>query len=145
MYRVRVVPLFLPPLNEREGDIEALLWHFIDDFNQRGGRQIEAIEALTMEALLEYRWPGNIRELHNVVEYAFAIGDRAVMGVDDLTPELRGEAPPLEGDVQDPRTVERARIVGALKKTGGRKGQAAKDLGMSRSTLWRKLREYRIQ
>ena len=144
MYRVRVVPLFLPPLTEREGDIEALLWHFIDDYNARGGRQITAIDAHAMEALLEYRWPGNIRELQNVVEYAFVIGDSEVMSLSDLTPELRGEPPPQEGDKKDPRALERARIVDALTKANGRKGKAATALGMSRSTLWRKLREYRI-
>jgi two-component system response regulator AtoC len=144
MYRVRVVPLFLPRLAEREGDVEALLWHFIDNFNERSARQIDAIETHTMDTLLEYRWPGNVRELHNVVEYAFAIGEGPLLGLDDLTPELRGEPPPREGDTDDPRAAERARIVDALKKTGGRKGKAARELGMSRSTLWRKLREYRI-
>lgn len=145
MYRVRVVPLFLPPLAEREGDIEALLWQFIDEFNTRGDRRIDAIDADAMEALLEYRWPGNVRELRNVVEHAFAIGEGEVMGLDDLTPELRGEPPPQEGDVLDPRATERARIVDALNAAGGRKGKAAVALGMSRSTLWRKLREYRIK
>ena len=78
------------------------------------------------------------------VEYAFAIGEGPLLTLDDLTPELRGEPPPREGDTDDPRAAERARIVDALKKTGGRKGKAAGELGMSRSTLWRKLREYRI-
>lgn len=144
MYRVRVVPLFLPPLTEREGDIEALLWHFIDQFNECSPRAIDAIDAHAMEALLEYRWPGNIRELHNVVEYAFAVGEGPTLTLDDLTPELRGEPPPRDGDTEDPRAAERARIVDTLKKLGGRKGKAADALGMSRSTLWRKLREYRI-
>jgi two-component system response regulator AtoC len=145
MYRVRVVPLFLPPLTEREGDIEALLWHFIGQFNEYGPRRIDAVDANAMEALLDYRWPGNVRELHNVVEYAFAVGEGEVMTLDDVTPELRGEPPPSSStDEEDPRAAERARIVEALKQTGGRKGKAAEALGMSRSTLWRKLREYRI-
>ncbi len=144
MYRVRVVPLFLPPLTEREGDIEALLWHFIEEFNARGPRAVETVDAHTMEALLEYHWPGNVRELHNIVEHAFAIGESPTMTLEDLTPELRGEPPPCDGDPQDPRGAERARIVEVLKKLGGRKGKAADALGMSRSTLWRKLREYRI-
>jgi two-component system response regulator AtoC len=150
MYRIRVVPIFLPRLAEREGDVEALLWHFIDQFNARskerglGERLIDAVDAGAMEALLEYRWPGNVRELSNLVEYAFAVGEGAVFTVDDLTPELRGEPPPREGDGDDPRTLERARIVDALKRADGRKGKAADLLGMSRSTLWRKLREHRI-
>jgi two-component system response regulator AtoC len=144
MYRVRVVPLFLPRLAEREGDVEALLWHFIDHFNTRGGRQIQTIDADTMDALLEYRWPGNVRELRNVVEHAFAVGEGPMMKLDCLTPELRGEPPPGSDAEADPRAAERAKIIEALAKNGGKKGKAADALGMSRSTLWRKLREHRI-
>ncbi len=144
MYRIRVVPLFLPRLAEREGDIEVLLWHFIDEFNRKGLRNIETVSSATMDAMLEYRWPGNVRELRNVVEHAFAVGEGPTLGLDDLTPELRGEPPPRDGVPDDPRAAERARILEALRQTGGKKGQAATLLGMSRSTLWRKLREYRI-
>ena len=144
MYRIRVVPLFLPRLAEREGDIEALLWHFIDHFNEGGLRHVTGISTEAMEAILDYRWPGNVRELRNVVEYAFAVGEGPVITPSDLTPELRGEPPPRDGDPQDPRAAEKARILAALERTGGRKGKAADMLGMSRSTLWRKLRELRI-
>ena len=146
MYRVRVVPIFLPRLAERDGDIEALFWHFIDHYNRqpRSERHIDQVDAVVMDALLEYRWPGNVRELRNVVEHAFAVGAGPTMTLADLTPELRGEPPPRDGDPQDARAAERAAIVAALKQTKGRKGKAADVLGMSRSTLWRKLREYRI-
>ena len=144
MYRIRVVPLFLPRLAEREGDVEALLWHFIDQFNESGLRHVTGVTPEAMDALLEYRWPGNVRELRNVVEYAFAVGEGPVLDMADLTPELRGEPPPRDGDPQDPRAAEKARILEALKKTHGQKSKAADLLGMSRSTLWRKLRELRI-
>ena len=75
MYRVRVVPLFLPPLAERSGDVEALTWHFIDQYAAQGQRKIERIEHAVMDALLAYPWPGNIRELRNALEYAHAIGE----------------------------------------------------------------------
>jgi two-component system response regulator AtoC len=148
MYRVRVVPLFLPPLAERTGDVEALTWHFIDQFAAHGPRRIERIELRVMDALLAYPWPGNIRELHNAIEYAHAIGEGPDYTLDDLTPELRGEPPPRvlpQDPVTTPKTAsddpERARIRDALQRSGGRKGDAAELLGLSRSTLWRRLRE----
>ena len=147
MYRVRVVPLFLPRLVERDGDIQALSWHFIDSFNSRGGRQISAVDRDVMDAYLAYAWPGNIRELRNAIEYAFAIGEGPVLSLDELLPELRGEAPRSSTSraVFDPGFEERERILSALRATQGRKGEAAKRLGINRSTLWRKLRELQIE
>ncbi len=175
MYRIRVVPVFLPPLRARSGDIEALFWHFIVHFNRCGGRQIEEIDDRAFDALLSYGWPGNVRELRNAIEYAFAIGEGPCFVWDDLLPELRGEPPidVIEGDdderpansvaVSSPHddpysyrdeygqftsagkdTAERQRILQALRQADGQKARAAELLGISRSTLWRKLREYRI-
>ncbi len=144
MYRLRVVPIFLPRLVEREGDIEALLWHFLEEFNAHGGRQITGVDPVAMKAMLDYDWPGNIRELHNVVEFAFAVGTGQVLTTGDLTPELRGEPPSVKGACPTPEEDERARIVQALEAANGRKSKAAELLGMSRSTLWRKLREFHI-
>ena len=143
MYRVRVVPIFLPRLAARKGDVVALTWHFIDAFNARGLRQIDAIARDAMDAMLGYPWPGNVRELHNVLEYAYAVGDGPTLRLDELTPELRGEPPPDH----DPsnitaRELERRRLVDALQQAGGKKGDAARRLGVSRTTLWRKLREH---
>jgi len=146
MYRIRVVPLFLPALRDRPGDIEALAWHFIDQFNRDGHRRIDAVSERAMGALLEYRWPGNVRELRNVLEYAFAVGLGPVLTIDELTPELRGERPPgrPRSETLTAGGAERARIIEALDEAGGRKGAAAALLGISRSTLWRKLREHRL-
>ncbi len=145
MYRVRIVPLFLPPLRERQGDVEALAWHFIDQVNTSGQRQITGITQGAFDAMLAYRWPGNVRELRNVIEYAFAVGEDNAIGLRDLTPELRGERPALGlSEAPTTRDLERERLVGALRKTGGKRGDAARELGMSRSTLWRKLREHRL-
>jgi len=79
-----------------------------------------------------------VRELHNAVEYAFALGAESVLGVTDLPPELRGEAPPSH---RSPG-AEREQIRRALEQAGGRKGEAAQSLGISRSTLWRKLKQH---
>jgi two-component system response regulator AtoC len=142
-YRLRVVPVYLPPLRARSGDVAALLWHFIDRFNQQGWRRVDGVSAPAMEACLGYPWPGNVRELRNVVEHAFIVGEGPVLEVADLPPELRGEPPPGDGP-PSLRTVERETILAALVRHGGRRGQAADALGMSRSTLWRKVRELGI-
>lgn len=148
MYRIRVVPIFLPPLVQREGDVELLLWHFIDEFNASSGmpRTIEAIHRDAFEALLAYSWPGNVRELRNVIEYAFVIGDGTVLTIDELTPELRGEPPPsrrLETRSGGEDT-ERRRIIAALRATGGHRGETAERLGISRTTLWRRMQQLGI-
>jgi transcriptional regulator with PAS, ATPase and Fis domain len=145
-YRLRVVPLFLPPLRSRTGDVEALLWHFIDRFTEQGLGRIDGVSRAAMEALRAYPWPGNVRELRNVVEHAFIVGEDAILDLDDLPPELRGEEPPDD----EPRTttplrqLERERIVAALAKHRGRRGLAAAELGISRSTLWSKLQKYQL-
>jgi len=148
MYRIRVVPLYLPRLVEREGDIEALTWHFIDEFNQTSKRQIQGIEEKALQALLQYTWPGNIRELRNVIEYAFAIGVGDTLTIDELTPELRQEGhkslPHAHFPALPANASERERILHALAISNDRRDQAAEILGISRSTLWRKMREHKL-
>ncbi len=144
MYRIRVVPLYLPRLVERDGDIESLMWHFVDQFNATSDRKIAGIDHHAMEALLSYHWPGNVRELRNVVEYAYAVGLGQTLTIDELPPELRGEPPPRRSAPTTAHELERERLLEALRVAGGRKGEAADALGISRSTLWRKLREHRI-
>ncbi len=140
MYRIRVVPLFIPPLSERTGDTEALVWHFIDRFNGRGGRTIEGVTTNAMDLLRGYSWPGNIRELLNVIEYVFAVGEGEYLDASQLPPELRGEQLQSRrgGCAEDD---ERARIEEALRDAGGQRSRAAELLGISRSTLWRRMRE----
>lgn len=148
MYRVRVVPLFLPPLRQRPGDVSLLVQHFLNQFNESLGhlRRVDRVAPPALEALEAYAWPGNIRELANVLEYAFVVGTGPVLTLTDLTPELRGERPPDAGPAGPrPEDDERARLVAALAAARGRKAQAAEALGMSRSTLWRRLRELGIQ
>jgi len=140
MYRIRVVPIFLPPLREREGDVEVLAEHFVAELNARDGRRIDRIAKDALDAMLAHDWPGNVRELRNVIEYAFAVGEGPTLTVDELTPELRGE-PPV-GPPKSAAGRERDRIREALREADGRKGEAARILGISRTTLWRKMREH---
>jgi len=146
LYRIRVVPIFLPPLRKRTGDIEALTRHFIDQFNQQGLRRIETISPDALEAMKNYPWPGNVRELRNVIEHAFIIGEGKALELHDLTPELRGEPPPGEElEIGSLQLDERERLRAILNKHKGRKGAAAAELGISRSTLWRKLYQYNLR
>jgi len=145
MYRLRVVPLYLPALSERRGDVEALVWHFIQRLAGRYGRTITGIEARAYEALMNYGWPGNVRELENVIEYAYVIGAGSLLRFTDLTPELKGDPPPgSEGLDTLRRDEQRDALLEALRATGWRKGAAAERLGISRSTLWRRMREFGV-
>lgn len=147
MYRLRVVPIFLPPLRERRADVSLLLWHSIDRHNERGPRRIARIEPDAMRVLLDHHWPGNVRELHNVVEYAFAVGRGETLRLGDLPPEFReersvaaesaGAIPPVP-----PMADEGERIRNALAAANGKIDRAAKLLGMSRATFWRKRKQH---
>ncbi len=151
MYRLRVIPVFLPPLRERRGDVELLVQRLVDEGNRRGRRRIDRIAPAAMAALEHYDWPGNVRELRNVMEYVFAIGDGTELVPSDLPPELlepeRGElATVVASPVVRPQgaapelTPEARRINAALSRTGGNREQAAKLLGLSRVTLWRRIK-----
>jgi PAS domain S-box-containing protein len=140
MYRLRVVPIFLPPLRARREDIPLLLQHCIDRRNARGPRRILSIEPEAMRALLNYRWPGNVRELQNVVEYAFAVGRGEALRPEDLPPEFGEEraaapAPRLPEFTGGLSEIDRIRA--ALEQAGGRIDAAAALLGVSRATFWR--------
>ncbi|MDO9424290.1 MAG: sigma-54 dependent transcriptional regulator [Methylobacter sp.] len=147
MYRLRVVPIFIPPLRERREDIGLLIWHFIRQHNAANFRQIEKIDPQAMRALLDYAWPGNIRELHNVVEYAFAVGRGTTLRWSELPPEFRESrtvGPQAVQDLPLSAAEESAAIRQALAQNNGKVTQAAGALGMSRATFWRKRKIYGV-
>jgi two-component system response regulator AtoC len=148
MYRLRVVPVFLPPLRQRRMDISFLLWHYIGRHNPHGPRRIERIKPEAMRRLLDYAWPGNVRELHNVVEYAFAVGRGPELTLSDLPPEFQETAPTPAPHTQtgEPANAEReaSQIRVALELSGGKVEAAAAMLGMTRVTLWRKRKKFQI-
>lgn len=149
MYRLRVVPLFLPPLRERRLDIELLLWHNIQLRNQTGKRRIETIAPEAMRRLLDYQWPGNVRELKNVIEYAFAVGRGGELTIDDLPPEfwetaVSNKHNPPSSQPSMKWQNEAELINEALQICGGNLEAAAQYAGMSRVTFWRKRKKYQI-
>lgn len=150
MYRLRVVPIFLPPLRERRLDVNLLLWHQINQHNLQGNRKVDSIAPEAMRRLLDYPWPGNVRELINVVEYAFAVGRGNELGLDDLPPEFReSNAVSASNRFSKHKPAhhqnEADMISEALKLTGGNLEAAANHVGMSRATFWRKRKKYRIE
>lgn len=145
MYRLRVVPIFIPPLRERREDISLLIWHFINQHNAENFRRIDKIEPQAMKTLLDHAWLGNVRELQNVVEYAFAVGRGSTLRVSELPPEFR-EVKPIEQTIKANASVsneqEAAAIRQALTEYQGEITAAAESLGMSRATFWRKRKRY---
>jgi len=148
MYRLRVVPLFLPPLRARRGDVALLVRHLVDELNGAGERHVTRVAPGALAALERYPWPGNVRELRNALEYAFVIGEGPVLTEADLPPEVnRTEldeepaAAAVDTDTGAAATPEAQRIRRALERAGGNRTRAAKILGVSRVTLWRRMRE----
>lgn len=148
MYRIRVLPLFLSRLTERGRDMEALAWHFIEELNQKStDRKVRHISAAAMDAMMHYSWPGNIRELQNVVHYAFILGQGDCIELQDLTPEISGQQLSTQAPTKQAQTawdIEHELLLDAYRTTRGKREQMADMLGMSRTTLWRKLKEHHI-
>jgi len=150
MFRLRVIPLYLPPLRERSADVLLIAGKIIEELSRLGGRHIERISPAAEVALERHSWPGNVRELRNVLAYAFAIGEGPVLELADLPSEIASPASGDEvivsggGEIASPvpgETPEMRRIRDALVRTGGNRERAAKLLGFSRVTLWRRLRD----
>jgi transcriptional regulator with PAS, ATPase and Fis domain len=147
MYRLRVVPIFIPALRERREDIPLLLWHFIKQHNIKGFRKVNAIDPSAMRLLLDYSWPGNIRELQNVMEYAFVVGHETTLLSSELPPEFREQPdnPGVELNIPELSAKdEKIAIIQALAQYNGKVSKAAKAIGMSRATFWRKRKLYEI-
>ncbi len=162
-YRLSVFPVRLPPLRERRGDIHPLVIHFLEHYKQKTGRFVPGIAKDALLALIDYDWPGNIRELENAIERAVIIASSRQIEIDDLpeaitraTLEERArtrteraraaqEGRTLTLEIEVPSTIdeiERRAIEATLDYTGGDKTRAARALGIGRKTLYRKLQTY---
>jgi len=154
-YRLSVVTISLPLLKERRSDIPLLIDHFIKELQSRMGREVQGISRAARQALIAYEWPGNIRQLRNVIEGMMALDTDGLLDVDDLPTEVaplaeddqRETTLPLGGGpdqlVGRPMTeVEKYYIARALEMTEGKRDEAAKLLGIGVRTLYRKLKEY---
>ncbi len=132
-YRLSVVKLHIPPLRERKEDIPPLVSHFIEKYSRKYSRGIRGITSEAMKILLSHSFPGNVRELENIIEHAVITCRGALIKPEDLQIEVES----LSVNVVD----EREKIKKALEEAGGNKSLAARMLGIHRTTLWRKLKE----
>ncbi|MBW1834894.1 MAG: sigma-54-dependent Fis family transcriptional regulator [Deltaproteobacteria bacterium] len=142
-YRLNVVSVKISPLSERKKDIPLLVNHFIDKFNSRGKRRIVSISPEGMDIMLNYNWPGNVRQLENAIERAFALGADEVIEAADLPSEIKrfGETLKTEKPAYALRENETILIKKALDKTDGNKAIAADLLGINITTLYRKIKK----
>ena len=145
-YRLNVVSIKMPPLRERKEDIPLLINYFLNKYEVRSKNRVISISPEAMDVMLNYHWPGNVRELQNVIERAFALGVDETIKVRDLPPEIRnfGQTSEIHEMSYNLRKNEIILIKKALRKTEGNKPEAAKLLGISITTLYRKIKRYQI-
>ncbi len=155
-YRLNVMPIFMPPLRERIDDIEALSQNFIKKFSTQHGRVIQGITPEALDMLRAYRWPGNIRELENVIERSFIVENSHEITIDSLPESIKlapkgetektanmGYSGPLDFDAFK-EEMEKEFIVNALKANNGRIKQTVAQANIPKNTLLRKIRKYGI-
>jgi DNA-binding NtrC family response regulator len=152
-YRLNVIPIRIPPLRERKGDIPLLLHHFMQSFNRVRGRNLTGVTPEAMQLLTQYAWPGNIRELENLVERLSILKGSGVIDVMDLPEKYRrtatASADPSRVDIPENGvdfntavdSYENALIMRALEKTGWNRNQAALLLKLNRTTLVEKIKK----
>ncbi len=160
-YRIRVFPIDLPPLRERKTDIPRLVDTYIERFNKETGKNIKGITNEVRHCFMEHCWPGNVRELENAIEHAYVTCQGPEIGLFDLPPEIRmvewrnahcnerqsgfaeESAAPSASDAQGLNSAEQLRNV--LEKCGWNRSEAARRLGVNRSTIWRRMKQWGVQ
>jgi PAS domain S-box-containing protein len=150
-FRINVIPIHLPPLRKRKEDIAILVSAFMKRFRKRTGKQITNLSSEAMSVLMNYPWPGNVRELKSSLEYAFVIAEDGQVLPEHLPQHIAGnicECLPnetVESFHTDALAIsQKAALIDALRQTGGNQTRAAKILGVSRVTVWNRMRKYGI-
>jgi DNA-binding NtrC family response regulator len=153
-YRIRVFSIPVPPLRERKEDIPLLCDTFIQKMNRSTGKQIARLSHDVNHSLMEYCWPGNVRELENAIEHAFVTCRADVIELDDLPLEIRSaghrDMECRERDVALPSPASprprltRDLLLDALENSGWNRSEAARRLGIDRTTVWRKIKQWEI-
>jgi transcriptional regulator with PAS, ATPase and Fis domain len=152
-FRINVFPLTCPPLRRRKDDITLIIQHFISFHAEKTGKNILGFTPEAMRLMVAYRWPGNIRELRNSVEYAFVLARGKSIGPEHLPEKITSFNSlntnlPQKAERKDIVTVglsEKEKLLDALQRTDGNQTKAAKILGVSRITVWKRIKKYGIQ
>jgi len=148
-YRINVINIHLPPLRERMDDLPLIVNHFIELFNKKFNKAIRQFSSQAFDILMEYEWPGNIRELENVIEHCFVLCNGKIIQVECLPKRLREQKKTIitsSNAIQKNgfKDVERELIISVLEKHNGNRSKAAKELNINPSTLWRKIKKLGI-
>ena len=144
-YRINVVTLHIPPLRERPEDIQPLVHYFLPRLAARLRRTVKGFTPEALDLLMAYSWPGNIRELKNTIERALNIASGEIITEADLPATITVKAPPAPPRAAGPESSDRDLLLTTLDRCRWNQSRAAASLGISRTTLWRKLRELRIE
>ena len=148
LFRINVFPLSCPSLAERFEDIPLLVQNFIEQNAAKGSKKIVGLTPEAMEALLTYSWPGNVRELRNAIEYAFVLCSDDWIGKEHLPPKITANGRrPLVNHHQSTASWEedRTRLINTLRQVSGNQSEAARILGVSRVTIWKRIKKYGIK
>ena len=153
-YRLKVIPLDMPPLRERREDIPLLINHFIDTFNKEYRKNIQGVSPEALKLLINYNWPGNVRELRNLIERAVILENKKFITPEDLPREIMpcfpletpsGDEFALPENGIDLEQLEKNLILQALTRTNGNKTQAARLLSISRDVLRYRIKKYNLE
>ena len=150
-YRLNVIDIHLPSLKERPGDIALLAARFLKEFSAENGDNVTGIDAKAMKALEDYNWPGNVRQLRNVMEKMVVLSGGGKLTIDDVPLEIieanaapQNSAPASDSILAAPPKNDKERIKEAIARNHGNKSRAAQDLGISRQTLYRMMKDLEI-
>ncbi|ROQ89809.1 sigma-54 interaction domain-containing protein [Desulfosoma caldarium] len=156
-YRINVIPIYLPPLRQRMEDLPLLVDFFLEQ-HRRKGKRVQGVHPQAMAALMAYRWPGNVRELKSTLEYACVVTEDGLIRPEHLPPHVMqaqdvvcttrtapsGFPQKSTVDAQKPHRDRRQELIDALRRTGGNQSEAARILGISRVTVWNRMKRYQI-
>ncbi len=143
-YRINVMRIDIPPLRERMEDVPLLVEHFVSRFNAELDRSVEGVTDAALSALMAYDYPGNVRELENIMERAFVLCREGSIGLRHLPREMVGGAMKAEG-ADGLERLEASYLMNALRRNGWNRAQTARELGIHKTTLYRKMKRYGIE
>ncbi len=148
-YRINVIPIYMPPLRERQEDIPLLAEAFFRRIQLKSGKAIQGVSNDALDLITHYAWPGNIRELKSAFEYAFVACRGAMLTPDDFPPTIhsnaRQEPEPKISSTTDLNTIKKQRLIDALRQADGNRSKAARILGISRTSVWNQIKRFKVE
>ena len=154
-YRLKIFPIYLPPLRNRKEDIPLLVNHFIKQNNKESNQKVAGMSKQALKAVMDYSWPGNIRELSNAIEHAFVLCAGRQVELEDLPVEIRSpdpggiepvlaSAPPAPETEKQRTPLNRERLVSILRASNWNKAEVSRQTGYSRAAIWKYMKKWNI-